>query len=486
MAHKFGVGDKVICKRVPGVTKAEGKRGIVVEVSRFTDTTNILDIRFSKAYESDDGRPSNIWKVFDNDVTLLQTAYEIRKKEYIKQGGVVAICADCGKEYIPDDTVTGLEHVCPECTLNYVRCADCGEWVLISDAVETCDSLYIHRECLENGDPLETCMHCGRPILNGYDEDGFGNYAGDMHRRYLYVCEDCGRFVRRGSSEYEIIDGDVICNNCASNRPPRDAVKSYSYKPEPNFGYLEGEEKLGGYGIELEIEPTDCGSRNRDRKTAHILNQTSNRLYCKHDGSLNTGGLEIVTHPCSMAYHKEQFGWDEITQTCIEQGYCGDDSDNGGMHIHASKTLFGTTVEEQELTTAKVIILVNNFFDRELLRFTRRDKSELNQWAKKNCVQFVASDTSDRIKDKLNEQKYSGRYYAVNLQNEYTVEFRIFKSSLNPETILATIQFVDRLIQYSKEHTVAETLDTTWEQLTEVDEMPGYKELNSYLDRKGL
>ena len=187
-----------------------------------------------------------------------------------------------------------------------------------------------------------------------------------------------------------------------------------------------------------------------------------------------------------MAYHKERFGWDEITQTCIEQGYCGDDSDNGGMHIHASKTLLGTTVEEQELTTAKVIILVNSFFDRELLTFTRRDPSELRQWAKKNCVQFVASDTSDRIKCKLAEQKYSGRYYSVNLQNEHSVEFRMFKSSLNPETILASIQFVDRLIQYSKEHTVAEIIDTTWEQLTDVNTDTRYTELVAYLERKSL
>ena len=236
MTHKFGVGDKVICKRVPQVTKAEGKRGIVVKVSRFTDTTNILDVRFSREYESDDGRPSNTWKVFDNDVTLLQTAYDIRKKEYIKQGGTVAICADCGNEYIPDETVIGLEHVCPECTLNYVQCADCGKWVLLEEAVETCEGLYIHRECMENGDPLEICMYCGRPILNGYDEDDFGNIVGDMHRRNIYICEDCGRFLNRNSGEYESIGGDIICNSCASERPPRDAIKSYSYKPEPNFG----------------------------------------------------------------------------------------------------------------------------------------------------------------------------------------------------------------------------------------------------------
>ena len=180
------------------------------------------------------------------------------------------------------------------------------------------------------------------------------------------------------------------------------------------------------------------------------------------------------------------FGWDRITDIAKKAGFCSHDSDNCGLHVHASRTLFGDGTQEQELTTAKVIILVNQFFDDELLRFSRRDMSELQHWAKKNVASFVASDDQRSIHSKLEDQRDCGRYYSVNLQNRHTVEFRLFKGSLNPETILATIQMVDRLIQYAKAHTVAETIDTTWEQLTDIESLEQYAELSKYLERQGL
>jgi len=39
----------------------------------------------------------------------------------------------------------------------------------------------------------------------------------------------------------------------------------------------------------------------------------------------------------------------------------------------------------------------------------------------------------------------AGRYTCVNLQNEDTIEFRIFRGSLKYNTLIATLQLVDRI-----------------------------------------
>ena len=38
------------------------------------------------------------------------------------------------------------------------------------------------------------------------------------------------------------------------------------------------------------------------------------RLYCKHDGSLSNG-FELVAHPMSLEYHQEEMPWPEVLRT---------------------------------------------------------------------------------------------------------------------------------------------------------------------------
>lgn len=40
---------------------------------------------------------------------------------------------------------------------------------------------------------------------------------------------------------------------------------------------------------------------------------------------------------------------------------------------------------------------------------------------------------------------HGGRYTCVNLQNRNTVEFRMFRGTLKPNTIFATLELLDRI-----------------------------------------
>ena len=57
------------------------------------------------------------------------------------------------------------------------------------------------------------------------------------------------------------------------------------------------------------------------------------------------------------------------------------------------------------------------------------------------------------------------RYYAVNLTNSETVEIRLWKGTLNPETFEATLRFTARLAEICKIITAVELSKMSFEDL---------------------
>ena len=71
-------------------------------------------------------------------------------------------------------------------------------------------------------------------------------------------------------------------------------------------------------GIELETDKFD-GDVNPTRFARFLHQKFSDRVYCKHDGSLDNG-VEIVSHPAPLRYHMRKFGWADILGTADECG----------------------------------------------------------------------------------------------------------------------------------------------------------------------
>ena len=63
---------------------------------------------------------------------------------------------------------------------------------------------------------------------------------------------------------------------------------------------------------------------------------------------------------------------------------------------------------------------------------------------------------------------YCSRYHAINLDNSYTVEFRIFKSTTNHETLMATWELVNNIVAFANDHEV------------ELNAMPSFYEIATY------
>lgn len=273
-------------------------------------------------------------------------------------------------------------------------------------------------------------------------------------------------------------------------------IHNYSYKPEPEIGYKndrESREHLT-FGVELECEPRNDGGNVR--MDAYELSDRideipGGRTYCKSDGSLSNG-VEIVSHPGTLAHHMYVMHWRQIQRTCEKAGFRSHDAANSGLHVHVGRAQLGSTDAERDDVTRKVQVLFA-LYTAELTRFSRRRRSCLEQWAPidrlgvtpddirhASCAQ-LASWASARVP--AYRSNHNDRYTAVNVTNSATVEIRIFRGTLKRDTPIAAIQLVSNVFEYAMDHTWDAIRTSTW---ADVAAYKPHKELVNYMIARGL
>lgn len=273
-------------------------------------------------------------------------------------------------------------------------------------------------------------------------------------------------------------------------------INRYGYKPEPRFGYKndrESREHLT-FGVELECEPRRNGApkMDADELSDRIDEIAGDRVYCKSDCSLSHG-LEIVTHPGTLAHHMYVMHWRQIQRTCEKAGFRSHDTDNSGLHVHVGRAQLGSTDAERDETIRKVQVLFV-MYAAELTRFSRRTRSRLDEWA--SFRSFGVSPESIRATDgdalaawarssvpTFEDDYHQQRYTAVNLMNRATIEIRIFRGTLKRDTLIAAIQLVSNVFEYAMTHTWDELRTSTW---ADVAACKPYKEIVGYMIARGL
>ncbi len=163
------------------------------------------------------------------------------------------------------------------------------------------------------------------------------------------------------------------------------------------------------------------------------------RLYIKSDSSLDDG-MELVTHPMTLSYHLDEFNWEDILRMAVNMGYRSHQTSTCGLHVHVNRDAFGDDEAEQEEVISRILYFVEHHW-LEMVKFSRRTESALNRWAARHGYE----DSPQKVLDKAKSDY--GRYYAVNLCNQHTIEFRLFRGTLKLNTLLATLQFVDTICE---------------------------------------
>ena len=397
-------------------------------------------------------------------------------------------CMNCGHEfekeedaipvYSPDGEIVG--HVCEECIGDgYDYCNETGKVFATEDLVWIEDrEIYVNRQFAVDSSKYDQCDDCG----NWFSWDYM--YHDSQHdicercydRNDWYTCERCGDLIPSGSEYWH--DEEVYCEDCYQYVNENACFHDYFYKPNPRFKSMPGEVTKLYYGVELETDNGSCRSEYCD--DLYGIGEHEEFFYLKEDGSLHNG-VEIVTQPCSLDYHLSEFPWEKIREVARNYGYKSHDTTTCGLHVHVSRNALGDTDTEQDLTIAKIILLVDRFWE-TLVKFSRRNYRSLDQWAQKPDACIEKGDDADTVISKSKRGSYT-RYRAVNLTNLSTIEFRLFRGSLKVNTIKATLELLDNLVHFSKEKSLEDVQDSTWEDIVNYRR---YDELQTYLTERGM
>lgn len=380
------------------------------------------------------------------------------------------ICFECGC-VIPDGEdiwVAGArDYICEDCyNDDYVTCDDCGDVTRVDDSVYIDDTVYCEYCYRDN---YTSCACCGEVVHN---DNARETVDGDVCDRCYWdnyrECCECGDVIHVDSGYYDEYDD---CWYCADCEPKMRAIREYGYKPEPVFN---GNSDMY-IGVELEIDGAGHSHENAQR-----LIDINSLVYCKTDGSLNDG-FEIVSHPCDLDYHINDMRWDELLTECKNMGYTSHDAETCGLHIHVSRKALGDDDVRQEKTISNILYFVENNWDK-MLKFSRRTQTQLNRWADRYGLEPDETPTDLYCK----ARKQYKRYTAVNLLNHNTIEFRLFRGTLNYTTFVATLQLVHHICEMCKMLELEDITDVNWGDFVASVEDRQYSELLEYLQIRGI
>lgn len=331
-------------------------------------------------------------------------------------------------------------------------------------------------ECLQETTVI--CERCGERIWDNESiRDEHTTLCQRCFERFYVSCCDCGRVLHEGDAYYMNDDEDEpYCYSCFMRQSHRKVIHDYYYRPAPLF-YGEGPRF---FGVELEIDEGGEDNRNAAEVVGVANFNGLEHAYAKHDGSLEDG-FEIVTHPMTLEYHLQEMPWRSILTKCKALGYTSHKAGTCGLHIHVSRAAFGESEYEQDACIARILFFVEKFWD-ELLKFSRRTPRQLDRWAARYGYKEQPMDILDHAK----KGSHAGRYTCVNLTNTSTIEFRMFRGTLKLNTLIATLQLVNRIcdvaINLSDEGLKSMSWTTFVSGCTEIELVQYLKERRLYIN----
>ena len=413
-------------------------------------------------------------------------------------------CNDCGNYHDDGNVVTTAygENICEDCYNNdYITCGHCGR-IYHVDNVAYSENLemYICEDCLSYC--YSTCERCSGIVRDGdtvsvlvTDTGDRETWCTDCLDEYGYRCAECGTYV--SEAVVYIDDNDeCFCPECHTPGKCQDVIKSYHHhKGRLNDFYLAAGEDSANvltFGVELEI---DEGGFDHDNARQILGNFRGASVVAERDGSL-VNGFEMISYPFSLKYYKETMrdDYEKAFKTAVSLGYVSHNTDTCGLHVHVGRQSLGADKDQQTDTISKIWLLMYRFQEAFTL-LSRRKLHKLNQWARMPKTEDLGVDSiselmliEENLKVKvkaLDGNQCVERRIALNLQNSKTIEFRLFRGTLNINTFTATLQLVHNVCYLCKILTLADVSNITWTEFVRLlaTDSP---ELLSYLKSKNL
>lgn len=311
---------------------------------------------------------------------------------------------------------------------------------------------------------VPTCSRCGAPFPNRivHGESVCNSCYSDMFAR----CERCGREVERS----HMING--YCERCALYHW---ITQYHRDTPRLDFFGDNHDNSVPYLGVELEVA---YGGED-DETIAQILPLINSRerlfMYCSHDSSLDNG-FENITQPATLEYHESiEDKYKAVFTKLRELNYLSHDTPCCGMHVHFNRSFYPYDREEE--CVSKLSFMFERFW-KELLLFSRRINTKMRYCRK------IDLSVRDFVRRSNRSEGHDWHYYALNLANEDTVEFRIFRGTLNINTFIATLELVNNMVIFSRDKTNEELNSIQFTDFLTTDRLRAYWDKVNNVDRE--
>lgn len=378
-------------------------------------------------------------------------------------------CWSCGRTH----DKTSVKHVagcpdhvklCRDCYNKYFKkCSLCGKINLSKDMADSIGSTI--RICKECAKTCKLCARCGNLAPGLEYQHGGKSY-----------CVSCWDILLHPNNLKPHDHKPIPTFHLRLNERPSSALDRITLDKAPNHMLF--------MGVELEIDEGWNGTELIDK----INTDWKGRLYCKHDGSLSRAGIEIVSHPATLAFHQNEFNWDILCSGCRKYEYISEDSDKCGLHIHVNRNYLSSALPDLDDPDSyegrKTVSTI------KLCSFMATNREKVFKVARRSSTRY--SEMPNSPHDGMSMIQLTStetRYLAVNISNRDTVEFRMFKGTVHPETILASLEFVDAVCRFVKHASPMDCLlKTGWDKMcdTIVQNKKIYPNIYKMLDGKDL
>lgn len=300
------------------------------------------------------------------------------------------------------------------------------------------EAKYVSRECMEKFNELYFyCEKC-----DCYHEKAKTNFV----KVYNHQTESVENYCSKATSNYKLIDGVYYHPALVKEdgTVAKHRVLSYHgfdwHSPKAQSKSLGNDDNSLKMGIEIETYGNPANSA--------FVNRYDDHFHCENDGSLSYGNsFEMISVPMTKNY------WDSIRNTIIDPLFNTlrtngqTEGNNGyGLHVHIDSKAF------KDLDSVKWFIYNVQLHQRLIQKVARRNSNHYYDYQTGDGVYAVEELSLSRL-----QQQFSSHGTCVNTHMcgngvGKTVELRVFKSTLDSETLYATLKLVENLVRLANEH----------------------------------
>ena len=325
--------------------------------------------------------------------------------------------------------------VCEHCG---VIIGDSGDYVIDGHGRITCG------DCLQDMCYCECCDNHFEADDMRAIYDRYGDIVqfvcSDCAETYYHQCSECGRWYVDSAFD----GGSDICANCTP-----DVILPY-HAHNPNGLQFHGSTEysfINGYiAGELEVTGLD------NRAAADILEACGGYEFCHFEHDCSVDGAEIIFQPRTIE------SWEAVRPAVnsmydiLKEYDCSAEAGNG-LHIHISRTAFGSTNEEQAEAIAKFMRLFTEYNHVRCCAIAECSPQDAREWAR-DCGQY----TKEQQKH-IAEAHTGDRYIAVNVTNDDTVEVRLGRSTMDIDKFYSWLHFIAAMVRRAETITLKEADD---------------------------